>query len=235
MDSLDPRRGIILTGDFNVHFLLNSVDAQMICNLFASYGLSRVVSRPSRKNACLDNIFTNLNNNFHYEIIDPNMSDHSAISFKIQYDSTNKFLNNKVRVSYKPITDLGLFNLHQRISTVDWSFIDNVEIPADRQFGIFLDLIGDACDISFPDKTKITNSGDCGRVFRIHWFDDELKQMREILKFLTRLSESNPSLVPRKMLKSFRLQYRTKIEKKKSKPIIAILAYQVIKTKLSGM
>lgn len=56
---------VIIGGDFNVHFqLTNDGNADSVYDIFASFGLYPSVQFCTRKNATLDNIFTNSTYNF---------------------------------------------------------------------------------------------------------------------------------------------------------------------------
>lgn len=75
-----------IAGDFNYDFNSNTPCPQAITDLFASHGLKKTISEPTRwrSGRCIDNLFTNSNCNS--EIIrNPDISDHLPIFFK--YDT----------------------------------------------------------------------------------------------------------------------------------------------------
>ena len=87
LEKLTLRKGIIITGDFNVHFHAETREARLLCQLFLSFGLFKSNHYNTRGNACLDNIFTNLNSEFFtINIVDPSLSDHLALSFVYNRD-----------------------------------------------------------------------------------------------------------------------------------------------------
>lgn len=210
LDRLDLKRGIVVTGDFNVHFELETRESQVLTDLFGSYGLLKTVTSLTRGSACLDNVFTNLNPELYsWQTVDPNMSDHLAVAFTIKnrpVPTSNK------RIIYRPITEVGLFVLYNHILSVDWSFISDGNSNCDDKFEQFLNILTKACDISFPEKSRLVNSRH-DKALKIHWFNEELKQMREVLKFLTCMNKSDCNIVSNDNLKSFRKHYRNAIDK----------------------
>lgn len=210
LDRLDLKKGIVIAGDFNVHFELESRESQVLVDLLGSFGLLKTVTNSTRGSACLDNVFTNLGTELcSWRTIDPNMSDHLAIAFTVKNRSLP--ISNK-RIIYRPITEMGLFTLYNHILKVDWSFINDCNINCDGKFGQFLDVLTKACDASFPEKSRLLSSSH-GNTHKINWFNEELKQMREVLRLLTCINKSDCSIVSNDCLRSFRKDYRNSIDR----------------------
>ena len=78
----DYLRYVVVTGDFNINFNLNSTTKQNFMDLINSYGLTQQIFDNTRQAACLDNIFVNFMGviNFKTEVIDAVLSDHRTIS-----------------------------------------------------------------------------------------------------------------------------------------------------------
>ena len=105
-------KGIIVTGDFNVHFHKETREARLLCQLFASFGLVKTNTESTRNGACLDNIFTNLSNYMYsISIMNPSLSDHLALSFEYRADNRN-LQDIKFERVIRPITRRGLFNFY---------------------------------------------------------------------------------------------------------------------------
>lgn len=209
LDRLDLKKAIIITGDFNVHFELDSDEAVQLTDLFDSYGLMRAVNGLTRGRACLDNVFTNFDpNHFSEGIVDPDMSDHLAIIFKIKNYSLVPRTSR--RVIYRPVTEAGLFNLYNHISETDWSFVDDTNLDCDGRFERFIGVLTEACHTSFPEKSKLVNNGKA--VIKIDWFNNQLKNMRETLRLLTHLNRSGNAAVSNEHLKSYRRYYKNAID-----------------------
>nr|CAI5823723.1 unnamed protein product [Callosobruchus analis] len=212
LSRIDITKFTIVTGDFNVHFETNCTEARLVSDIFESYGLNKVTNDSTRQKACIDNIFTNFNSTkYSTNILDLNMSDHLAIHLVCEYESKTRSV--KKRVVYRPITEVGLFNLYNHIETnLNWDFISDND--ADDVFNTFICKIVDACDLCFPLKSKTVNTT-CDNHKKVHWFGFELQQMRENLRLLTRLHTEIPGAVSKHDLRQYRNRYRLNLRKHK--------------------
>ena len=97
---------IFVSGDFNVQFQnKNDRNAQMLINIFRSFGLAPTTKSITRINNSLDNIFTNVHsNNYEVNVIYTMLSDHFAIHLQTNIEIKSK--KNK-RVNYRPLNDEG--------------------------------------------------------------------------------------------------------------------------------
>lgn len=201
---------IFVSGDFNVQFQNNNDrNAQILINLFRSFGLTPTTQGNTRIKNCLDNIFTNISlNKYEVNIIDTMFSDHFAIHLQTSIDSKTS----NERINYRPVNDEGLAQLNNYLSTQNWYFVDNSDISIHERFQIFIDLITDAIDIIFPIKSKVINNK---RKQGINWFNNELRELRNQLQFLHDYSEAHPTVDNITAFKTFRSLYRNELRKNK--------------------
>lgn len=139
-----------------------------------------------RFNACLDNIFTNISIASNaIDTFDTYFSDHISITFYFDVE-TLKPLNK--RRNYRPITDEGLFKLYNRIETVNWGFLSEIDLSLDTKFESFLNILLKSVYECLPIKCKLVSEG-CST--KIKWFHHELAEMRERLKFLIKINRDS--------------------------------------------
>lgn len=203
---------IFVTGDFNVQFQnVNDRNAQVLINIFSSFGLAPSTLTNTRLNNCLDNIFTNVHPiNFEVNIIDTLLSDHFAIHLQTYIETKS----NSKRVNYRPINDDGLVELNNFLSTQNWSFVYNPDLNVHKRFEMFIGLLTDAIDIIFPIKSKVVNTE---MKQKITWFDNKLREMRNHLKFLQEYSKTHPTVDNITTYKTFRSLYTKELQNKKKK------------------
>lgn len=212
LDRVNIRKPIVVTGDFNVHFELGTDEAESLTELFGSYGLARVVTGPTRGRACLDAIFTNIDINLCLGgIIDLDMSDHQAVFCKLKTCDFSAAFSK--RIIYRPVTEMGLFRLYTHILDSDWSFINDADLDCNKKFELFTEVLANACDISFPEKSRLLDAK-CNAQ-RVHWFNDELRQMRETLRLLTRMKKAGNTAVSDGCLRWYRRHYRDALDRHK--------------------
>lgn len=214
LDRLDFSKGVVVSGDFNVHFENKCMEATLLTNLFESYGLTKTVSSPTRNDACLDNIFVNMDRGTLCvaETVDPCISDHLAIS--LSWEHKSHVSGSKQRIVYRPITELGLLTLYNSVEDVNWQFIDDQNMSCDKRFEEFIYTVVRACEFSFPVKTRMVDRATEG-TYELNWFNSELGGMRDWLHFFTRLHRTDPNLISHDYLKSFRSDYRRRLQQAK--------------------
>lgn len=170
-------RLLLVTGDFNINFLVPSGRLREFSDLFQSFNLVQTINSATRNSSCLDNIFTNVGSDLYNAFVwEPCLSDHAAviIEFLISFDSTTSS-----KVIY-PVTARGRHRFHEIVSEVDWSFIENTNLSIDERFDNFLYLLSEASKLCFPPTTLIVGNGRTS----LRWFTPELARMRETLQLL---------------------------------------------------
>lgn len=212
-NKLNPSKSVVITGDFNVHFNERDARALNLCNLFRAFNLKKTVKFNTRLNRCLDNVFTNIDSLLtSSEPVDLTyQSDHIGILFKYNFISNNS----SSRITYKPITDEGLFKLYNTLENQSFQFVVDNSINIEKKFEIFTEVICDAMESSFQQKTKTVNKNH--QTKQRNWFNNNLKDMRERLKFLVSLNKINPTAMPKAVLSNYRKEYRDEIKAAKIK------------------
>ena len=112
----------------------------------------------------------------------------------------------KEKVTYRPITAHGLFELYYYLESFDFSFVDARTLDPDTKFATFLGTIVDAIQHCFPIRFRETVNNKSDKVFG-NWFGDEAKKSRDTLQLLTDLNKRHPHLVSREYLMSYRRTY----------------------------
>lgn len=207
---------IVLTGDFNVHFLESSDHRVLrLNNLLLSFGLRPTVNFNTRYETCLDNVYTNiLEDGCRVQSFNTyGLSDHSGVLFRAFLPGDCKA--GGTRCSYRPITDEGLFNLCGTLGECSWDFIATSDLGVEGKFSLFMEIIDNAVDVCFPVKTKILSRGSSRN--KVTWFSDDLREMRDRLHMLSIVSKQNPMLVTKEMVNSYRRRYRLEISNAKKR------------------
>lgn len=201
---------IFILGDFNIDFNKNSIYRYGTLDLFNSYGLSSIITKNTRGSACLDNIFTNVNDCEEY-VFDVGFSDHLAVGTGFIGHSLVPM--EVVSTVYRPITEDGLNVLTLLVQDVCWEFIDNENIGIDMKFEMFVTLIKNCMDLAFPEKKYKHRKHDP----IVPWFNENLKHIRDRLKFYNELvrSYNNPAL--KLLCRNYKTFYRNEIKKAKKK------------------
>lgn len=193
---------IIVTGDFNVQFNTDKKNVHLVTNTFSSFGMTALNSEKTRKENCLDNIFVDVElGTCNVGIVNTRLSDHLGIKLDYRQVSVK---NTKTRINFKPITETGLFCLHNYLSNVCWKFVKNQNLCVNQKFKYFLEIITQSIEASFPEKSKLINKNS---LFKLNWFTDELKEKRNMLHLLQDCYDKNPTEYLRATVKQFKYSY----------------------------
>ncbi|KAI4454231.1 reverse transcriptase (rna-dependent dna polymerase) [Holotrichia oblita] len=93
--------------------------------------------------------------------------------------STN---NISKRITYRPITEQGLFYLYNTLEDINWSFIVDTNLDLDFKADTFVNIVTEALETCFPLKFRMA-----GRNSSVNWFTDELVLLRDKLSFFRQL------------------------------------------------
>ncbi|KAG5874154.1 hypothetical protein JTB14_016358 [Gonioctena quinquepunctata] len=212
LSKLDHKKNIIITGDFNVNFNPMDNQAHQLCNLFVSYGLHYTVSIPTKGKNCLDNVFTNFREGYYQaDVFDPCISDHSAINF---YFKKEKSRETTSRINFRPITEAGLFTLYKTLENVNWNEVNDKNQETQVRFENFINIINNAIEFSLPKKSKLSTKSN-KITPKINWFDDDLIQIRETLRFMNDVHKRNPEVIPKENIRGYKRFYRTSLSNAK--------------------
>ncbi|XP_045480431.1 uncharacterized protein LOC123684919 [Harmonia axyridis] len=196
---------VFVLGDFNINFLRDSTNKSAIVDLFSSYGLHGIVSSATRGSACLDNIFTNVDD-CRGCVIDLGFSDHLGIETEFVCDVGTRGVG-EVTVC-RPLTRVGMDTLKYLVRDICWDFIWDTNIGTESKFDMFVTFIKNCVDLSFPPKTykHSVNS------LPISWFSNDLKNMRERLIFYRDLVEVYKTPNAKKIVSDYQKLYRREIK-----------------------
>lgn len=196
----------IVTGDFNVPYHNPDKNTILLTNLLTSFGFLALNKSPTRNTSCLDNIYVNFSQELcKINIINPNLSDHLGISLKVQNHIQK---NSYKRVNFRPITDIGLFELNNRLNKTDWSFVNDSTTTVECKFETFLNIVTFAMESVFPEKTKLVSNN---KRTKINWFTDNLRQMRDTLNLLLDIYKTNPTPHLKSLINIKRKTYKSEL------------------------
>ncbi|XP_050294198.1 uncharacterized protein LOC126734556 [Anthonomus grandis grandis] len=198
-------RSMLVAGDFNVHF--GTVDNRVapLCDALGGYGLHHLFQAATRQGVCLDNVFVSPHINVLSSlVVQPNISDHDGQQVDFSVPTSRSLIHTKKIC--RPVTQHGLFNFHNIISDTPWHFVSEPNILVEEKFITFLNILEDTCLKCFPIKQFTVRSDQSNN---ISWFSDELRGMRERLRFLELVSKQYTDVYHKNVF----LQYRNKYNK----------------------
>ncbi|KAL3279026.1 hypothetical protein HHI36_016541 [Cryptolaemus montrouzieri] len=142
------RARIVVTGDLNVHFGSGDGDSTRLCDLTAAFSLKKMISVPTRRKNCIDNIFIN----FASEVSEANSLsttefNHSAVTLKVKIPLLVQIGHKKK--SCRPITSEGLFNYFG----LSWDFVRDDALDVNIKSDRFMQILKTNFEIAFPMKT----------------------------------------------------------------------------------
>jgi hypothetical protein len=192
-----------------------------LCDLLLSYESRPLVQFVTRKNSCLDNVFTNVLSSL--LIVSPlctHFFDHLGIVVTMPNHNCNK-ADTKLKV-IRPLTEQGRFNFFNLLrSNVEWDFIESGS-NANNKFRMFLNRLSHLIiyniiiyylNLVFAIKTIRVNHNSKNEC--IGWFNKELGKMRETLKLLSDNCKLRGTLESKELLTSFKKRYNLAIKKPK--------------------
>ena len=184
---------VIITGDFNVKFNTNDASALLLCNILRTFGIHPTNNQNTRNTACLDNIFISNSIEASIQVVDSFSSDHSGL---FAQTSILARPTSGEKISFRPLTDIGLHMLYNCIEQVNWSFTRDIAEHVEMKTARFVNILTEAIDYCFPLKSKL--------VYKhkplVNWYTDELHSMREKMYALNLFSRNYPGLVSPKQL-----------------------------------
>lgn len=201
---------IIINGDFNVKFNIKEAQTVEFLDFLEMHGLHITISESTRKQNCLDNVITNISENFSSCVIETHLSDHKAVACRF---FCKKCKTKKVKIKQRPITKRGMFDVYGIIERSNWDFISAENLTLDAKFKTFIDTIREAIYVAFPEKEKIIDNGN--RNCRAPWFNQELHNMREMLNFLNTVANERPSETNTNIYRNYKNKYNNKVRQTK--------------------
>lgn len=163
---------IIVMGDFNVRFDLNSRELSEFHNIVDSFGMTVTISESTRVfngcATCIDNILTNLNSNTYVtSVVDVAISDHfgQIISVDVSFRTKPKTF------TARAFTGAALNEIIHSLSQLGWEKF-YVSTDVDFMASFLLDNLSKFIVEFCPLKTYKSEGT------KINWFTDDLKIMR---------------------------------------------------------
>ena len=144
-----PESGIVILGDFN------DMDTD---SLASEIDFSKIVDKPTRGDNVLDKVLTNIADVYNRPaVINPiRNSDHRTIIVSPKATIPKP---KRQKISIRPIRDSSIRSFGQWLTSVDWSWLLNLENAADMQVS-FQDELTTAYERCFPQITFVRREDD---------------------------------------------------------------------------
>lgn len=204
LNRVDAYDQLAVVGDFNVKFNIMDKEACMLCDFMRTFDLHPHVSFRTRGNNQLDNVFVRTSIKVIRTIrVLPGFSDHDGINITLSVPAVKKTLELR---NYRPITRVGKNTLFSYMKTE----LSNISSISDVNDGTnkIMDIIKTGMYRSFPTKTKRTLEKNEDL---IHWYNDDLRRMRETLCLINESLEITPTPEMLMFRNDYRSRYRSQI------------------------
>lgn len=172
---------LIVCGDFNINFNVDSVNRNQLIGAFESFNLKCHVKEPTRitstHSSCLDNIFSNFNsNNCESHCVNSNLSDHlGQLLYVNNIDNDNK--STSVTQTKRIFNKSNINCFKNMISLENWNDLKFEDI---HLYSCFSSIFYYHFDLAFPVKTIKTKC----KTKRSQWITPEIKNMSVNLRDL---------------------------------------------------
>lgn len=198
---------IIMAGDFNINFLENCVNIKILTDSLNSFGMGLFFNEPTRVTShsatCIDNIAsTNNFPNVIPEIIDFSLSDHFGLVLYITCDGNIKESQSKKMRVFKKEGFVSVRDALNQIDLTDYYKIHDANLLSKFLLNTYTTQI----DLHFPVKTLHNNNKS-----QIHFFNEDLKRMRNILNSLKTISLCTRNQLDVTVFREFQKKYRKEI------------------------
>lgn len=184
---LEENKLIFLAGDFNIEMINNNSNRTQLMLLLNSFALYATVNEYTRitqnSKSCIDNIFTNYTDEYHVNILNTHVSDHTAqkISFKIQLNKKQCFMYR--RFFSEANKQKFLEYLHEET----WLEVYNCNnCNVNEQWTLFINNFLNIFNYCFPQKLVDFRTKNC-----VHLEDQEFKSCKNRLDTLLTLYNNN--------------------------------------------
>lgn len=149
---------------------------------------------------------------FSHAVVDTGLSDHlgQIVELSMPDLGVTPVLE---KFTCRPITGMGRNSFFSCVEMVNWHFIDDSSLSADKKFALFVEVITGAFESCFPEKTYRRRSN---QSHTSGWFSSGLRSMRDTLEFLSELNRQSPSGYLRGLIKEHKRQYKNAINRAKS-------------------
>lgn len=176
---------VVLCGDFNVDFLVDSYYRSVMYNLLLCYNLKCTVMEVTRPSSvrctgtCIDNIATSVHpERIVSAFVEPTVvSDHYTVivNMVLQTKNCKKPMPNGLGIVVRPINDLNSMYFNTLIRKVNWQNLYVLSTVEDK-FEYFLNVLLRIVDIALP--VKVIVSREC-RIKKPKWYNDRLSVLKQ--------------------------------------------------------
>jgi len=188
---------IVIGGDINSHFDVSKEKPSVteLKNLLSQFNCHCANKKPTRGDACLDNIFTNLESILYKSSVIPfPFSDHECVCLSVKrYPTSLPSRPNDFRyVTTRPITDTKLLNFRLALCDVDWEkLLSQSNYTANEAFDRFLTVFIAKYNDEIPKKTCKVNINNFSRKKKTTWYTPRLAKMKCNLMTLIDIHKNN--------------------------------------------
>lgn len=200
---------IVILGDFNIHFNLESNHVLDFKNILNSFGINITINEYTRINhmsaSCIDNILTNINEDLYRTmVVNPSLSDHLGQHIIITYPERR--ITEKIYL--RKITCSGLAKVQNALNELDWNaFYQSNDVEFMSLF--LLENLQKLILEHFPIKTVDKRNKP------VSWFTDELKLIRDRVAAAKTISDCSNNPEHKMAYRVLRKKYYQTIEETK--------------------
>lgn len=210
---------LILSGDFNLNFLLPTREVMEISNITKSFGLEMCIKGITRPNlrdlncgTCIDNVFTS----FHPEtwsawIIHVGVSDHNAIILETSVDLLRCPDKPSSKSLIRPMSPNNGSLFLYYLNKIDWIDVYSLDADVNIKFELFLNMFLWALDSSSALKTVKSKPNNK----HTSWYTDNLCRLKEQLDNLYYILTSSGSEHSKELYMEAKRNYRFQLRNAK--------------------
>ncbi|XP_049785881.1 uncharacterized protein LOC126188330 [Schistocerca cancellata] len=207
---------IAYIGDINIDIRLKTPTVTHFQNMLRSNNLYCMNNKPTRLDACLDNIISNLTKDeCQYGVINPVLSDHDSLWLMINcenYPTQQPEHIKRIRLLYPD----NITKLRQKLSEVEWDRVYNCNSNGNA-FNLFMNILTSLVQNCCPQIIKkMKTDGAPNRKKKHNWFTPELHDLRNTLIALHKMAKTG-NLESKQRYKEARKNYRTEIQMAKQR------------------
>lgn len=212
---------LVIGGDFNIDIMCTNTRSEYFRNLLKSFDIYCTNFSPTRYNACLDNVATDLaQDNFTTEVTSLALSDHDGVCLNIFVTENEVESHQELAepVFLRPFSDDKLVLFLGRLQCVDWGFL-NICSGADVNFDLFLDTFLELFYECFPLKQcrprPSPKQSNLKKYKDIPWLSQSLIDMKKWVVLAYDLFKRNKTLENKARYASLRKGYRRALKEAK--------------------
>lgn len=166
---------LIVGGDFNIDVLdVENPRTVRFCDVLRSLNLYCTNFQPTRYDACLDNVATDLSHErYGVEVVSWAVSDHDPVSFaisRVQEDNSSPLVKLCI---VAPLTQARVLDFTERFSHVDWPKL-MMYSDAEKNFNTFFNVFLNIFNLCFPLKCVVKPQVSLKKKSKPQWITPEI-------------------------------------------------------------